>query len=88
VAIAFAGVARDRIAHAAAHGGFGAVVDTTADAHATGYLSIYAIEILLLFATLIVIGPLAKFRLDPTTAGAFALPELPPSSPAYGKARP
>ncbi len=88
VAIAFAGVARDMIAHAAAHGGFGAVVYATADAHATGYLSIYAIEILLLFATLIVIGPLAKFRLDPTTAGAFALPELPPSSPAYGKARP
>lgn len=58
VAIGLAGVIRDLVSHLALQGHLGAALKS----HATGYGTVYYIEILLLFASLIVIGPLARHR--------------------------
>ncbi|MGZ5929390.1 MAG: BCD family MFS transporter [Rhizomicrobium sp.] len=58
VAIGLAGVLRDIVSHLALQGRLGTVLN----GHATGYGAIYYIEILLLFASLIAIGPLARHR--------------------------
>jgi BCD family chlorophyll transporter-like MFS transporter len=58
VAIGVAGVLRDIVSHLALQGRLGTVLN----GHATGYGTVYYIEILLLFASLIAIGPLARHR--------------------------
>ncbi|MDZ7653011.1 MAG: MFS transporter [Burkholderiaceae bacterium] len=58
VAMALGGVLRDLFAAAAASGAFG----TTLNAPATGYAFVYAIELLLLFATIVVMGALVRER--------------------------
>jgi BCD family chlorophyll transporter-like MFS transporter len=56
IAIALGGAVRDGITSLAVHGSLGPVL-TGAD---TGYGAVYQIEILLLFATLVAIGPLVR----------------------------
>jgi MFS transporter, BCD family, chlorophyll transporter len=56
IAIALAGGLRDWLGGLAASGGLGKALHGPA----TGYLAIYLIELLLLFATLVAIGPLAR----------------------------
>lgn len=58
IAIGLAGVIRDIVSHLALQGRLGAALS----GHATGYGTVYYIEILLLFASLIAIGPLARHR--------------------------
>ncbi len=70
VAIAGGGAVRDGISHLATHGFFGEALD----AAATGYSFVYHIELYLLFATLIAIGPLVRTRrATPTRSGAVEL---------------
>jgi MFS transporter, BCD family, chlorophyll transporter len=82
LAIAFAGIGRDGIAAGMAAGWFG-YARSSAGAQAGGYLTIFTIEIVLLFATLAVIGPLARFR--PTGAPVFPISNLPFTPASYGK---
>ena len=56
LAIAIAGIVRDVVAAAAARGDLGAALTGTTSA----YSALYCLEIVLLFATLIAIGPLAR----------------------------
>lgn len=56
LAIAIAGVLRDAVAHFAATGALG----TALSGPASGYGVVYHLEILLLFATLVAIGPLVR----------------------------
>ena len=56
VAIGLAGIIRDLVSNLALHGHLGAALIS----HATGYGTVYYIEIVLLFASLIAIGPLAR----------------------------
>ena len=73
--IALGGLIRDGIAYFALADGFGA---TLAD-RATGYGTVYSIEILLLLVTLVVLGPvldLGRFQNDQRT-GNFGLSEFP-----------
>jgi MFS transporter, BCD family, chlorophyll transporter len=56
IAIAVAGALRDWLGGLASDGSLGAALQGPA----TGYIAIYLIELLLLFATLIAIGPLAR----------------------------
>ncbi|PZX16544.1 BCD family chlorophyll transporter-like MFS transporter [Palleronia aestuarii] len=56
LAIALGGGIADGVAHLAASGALGAVLDTPA----IGYTSVYHVEIALLFATLAVLGPLVR----------------------------
>jgi BCD family chlorophyll transporter-like MFS transporter len=58
VAIGMAGIIRDIVSHLALHGRLGAALN----GHATGYGTVYYIEILLLLASLVAIGPLARHR--------------------------
>jgi BCD family chlorophyll transporter-like MFS transporter len=56
-AIAAGGLMHDMVAHLALRGALGAsVVDS-----ATGYEAVYGLEMVLLFATLVVLGPLVRF---------------------------
>ena len=61
VAIAFSGVVHDLVSTLAMQGAFG---DALTDP-ATGYSFVYAIEIVLLFATLAAIGPLVRPSVEP-----------------------
>lgn len=70
--IAFGGLLRDGIAALALDQGFGA----TLAVRATGYGTVYAIEICLLLATLVALGPLVG-RLAFTASGRFGLTEFP-----------
>ncbi len=54
VSIAFSGVARDLLSQAAMAGTFGSVLKSPA----TGYVIVFILEIALLFATLMIVGPL------------------------------
>ncbi|MFN4024779.1 MAG: BCD family MFS transporter [Hyphomonas sp.] len=65
-AIAFGGVLRDVITRFGAEGHLGAAFAGPA----AGYTSVYALEIILLFATLAVIGPLARHSLASTNPQA------------------
>jgi BCD family chlorophyll transporter-like MFS transporter len=58
IAIGLAGIIRDIVSHLALQGRLGAALT----GHATGYGAVYYLEILLLFASLIAIGPLARHR--------------------------
>jgi len=68
IAIAIAGVLRGTIATLATHGTFG----PSFTGPAVGYDAVYHIEIYLLFATLIAIGPLVR-RSSPTTTATSGL---------------
>ncbi|WP_281299787.1 MULTISPECIES: PucC family protein [unclassified Iodidimonas] len=59
LAISFGGLARDVIGHWAESGALGAALNSPA----TGYMAVYHIEIILIFATLIAIGPLVRHSL-------------------------
>jgi len=65
-AIALGGLLRDGVAALATEGVFG----STLDGPATGYATVYTIEIALLFATLIAIGPLVRSAM-PRFAGFY-----------------
>lgn len=75
LAIAFGGAARDVVSQLAANGAFGPVLTGPA----TGYTFVYHIEVFLLFATLVAIGPLAAFsrRDDAESKNRFGLAEFP-----------
>ncbi len=75
VAIAVGGTLRDVVSHMADSGMLGPVLTGPE----TGYTFVYHIEVFLLFATLVVIGPLAKFsaKSDATTDDRFGLAEFP-----------
>ena len=73
LAIGFGGATRDIVSALAERGVFG-----TALAHpATGYSFVYHIELYLLFATLIAIGPLVRTSKATRSAQPFGLAELP-----------
>jgi BCD family chlorophyll transporter-like MFS transporter len=73
VAMALGGTLRDAFSHLAAAGALGQALSTPA----TGYGVVYGLEIVLLFATLIVMGPLARHRADvATAAGQFDLARM------------
>jgi MFS transporter, BCD family, chlorophyll transporter len=75
VAIALSGALRDGFSTLASHGAMGSALNTPA----TGYGMVYHLEILLLFAALIAIGPLAKHapQQQPDGDGRFGLTEFP-----------
>jgi BCD family chlorophyll transporter-like MFS transporter len=58
IAIASGGLLSDAISSYARSGRFGAVMNGPA----TGYTAVYLIELILMFATLVTIGPLARRR--------------------------
>jgi MFS transporter, BCD family, chlorophyll transporter len=80
-AIAFGGAMRDIVSSAAGAGWFGEVLQHPA----TGYSAVYHLELAMLFATLIVLGPLVGKRRTTastpstcsTTPGNFGLAEMP-----------
>ncbi len=65
-AIALGGLLRDGVAALATEGVFG----STLDGPATGYATVYTVEIVLLFATLVAIGPLVRSAM-PRFAGFY-----------------
>ncbi len=79
LAIALGGALRDGVSSAASAGWFGEVLQNPA----TGYSAVYHLELGMLFATLIVLGPLVRRRpaahsaSSPQTQGRFGLAELP-----------
>jgi len=64
LAIALGGAVRDGVTSLAVHGALGPVMNGAS----TGYTAVYQIEILLLFATLVAIGPLVR-TVQPKAAG-------------------
>lgn len=74
-AIAFGGALRDIVGELSVSGALGPAFSTSA----TGYSAVYHIEILLLFATLAAIGPLARFAEPPQVQpeGRFGLASFP-----------
>ncbi|GAB5414633.1 MAG: BCD family MFS transporter [Congregibacter sp.] len=73
LAIATGGGLRDLITHLATTGRLGpALVDPV-----TGYSAVYHLEILLLFAALIALGPLVRNQSQEEQAGSFALHDFP-----------
>ncbi len=74
LAIALGGVVRDGITSLATHGALGTVLTNAS----TGYSAVYQIEIVLLFATLVAIGPLVRsgHRAD-ATRQSYDLAEFP-----------
>jgi BCD family chlorophyll transporter-like MFS transporter len=75
-AIALGGALRDAISHAAAGGWLGEALQSPA----TGYAAVYHLELALLFATLIVLGPLVQRGALPRRTAASS------SSPRFGLA--
>ncbi|MBI1186154.1 MAG: MFS transporter [Alphaproteobacteria bacterium] len=74
VAIMIGGVVRDVVAHAAAGGALGAALNTPA----AGYSAVYLIELVILFAAIIAIGPLARHAPDASRRHKrFGLAEFP-----------
>ncbi len=76
VAIALGGALRDAISHAATAGWFGEALQSPA----TGYAAVYHLELVLLFATLIVLGPLVRRSTTAqasTSSHRFGLAEFP-----------
>ena len=64
LAIALGGIIRDVVASSPAQGQFG---------HATGYMCVYALEIILLIWTLVTMSPLMRQRLGVSASGSGAL---------------
>ena len=75
LAVAAGGLIRDGVAALAARG----VLGTALVGPATGYVAVYQIELVLLFATLVAIGPLV--RRAPHQPGAFAASRATPFAP-------
>lgn len=77
VSIALGGAIRDVVSGLADQGLLGAAMTGPA----TGYGVVYHIEILLLFAALVAVGPLVRYARDPRPrpAGTFGLAEIPGS---------
>jgi BCD family chlorophyll transporter-like MFS transporter len=75
LAIAFGGAARDVVSDLAAHGTFGPALAGPA----TGYGVVYYFEIVMLFVTLAVMGPLVRpaTNLETKSIGSFGLAEFP-----------
>ena len=75
IAIAFGGALRDAIAHAAEAGALGSTLASSM----TGYSAVYHIELLLLLATLVAIGPLVRSTRsgEPPVTQKFGLAEFP-----------
>jgi BCD family chlorophyll transporter-like MFS transporter len=75
VAIALGGTIRDGVGALAQSGALGVALQTPA----TGYAVVYNLEIILLFATLVAIGPLvgASRDRDVVTTGKFGLADMP-----------
>ncbi|RZM11605.1 MAG: MFS transporter, partial [Sphingomonas sp.] len=71
--IALGALARDAVSAAAVARDFGA----TLAGPATGYVAVYAVEIVLLLATLVALGPLVRRDPDVTTNERFGLSEFP-----------
>ena len=71
-AILAGGLLKDAIASLAARGSFGVPLGGVA----TGYGAVYALEIVLLFMTVVALGPLAR-RTDADVRGPFGLAEFP-----------
>lgn len=69
------GALRDLVSHLASHGLLGEVLDHPA----TGYGAVYHLELVLLFATLAVVGPLVRYSGGPgrSPARKFGLAEFP-----------
>ena len=79
IAILVAGVVRDLVAAAAARGDLGSALSGPASA----YSALYCLEIILLFATLVAIGPLARRApLAQTELNLFGRTELPEGASA------
>ncbi|WP_439814975.1 MFS transporter [Zavarzinia sp. CC-PAN008] len=74
VGIGLAGVIRDGISNLAERGALGPALDS----HATGYGSVYYLEILLILAALVVIGPLARLTDKVAAGGPKALQDATP----------
>jgi BCD family chlorophyll transporter-like MFS transporter len=72
IAIALAGILRGTVGTMAAHGSFG----PSFTGPAVGYDAVYHVEIYLLFATLIAIGPLVRRSSVTTTTTAIATNDL------------
>ena len=79
VAIATGGLLRDGVAALATQGAFGPALD----APATGYATVYNIEIALLFATLIAIGPLVRPAGPRLTPPRFRAPPVVHNPPLF-----
>jgi BCD family chlorophyll transporter-like MFS transporter len=73
VGLAAGGILRDLTTKAAESGALG----TTLNDISTGYIMVYHVEIILLFATLVTIGPLVRYRRQNRTPSSFGLAELP-----------
>jgi len=75
LAIALGGAIRDGISSLAIHGSLGPVLTGAS----TGYSAVYQVEIVLLFATLVAIGPLVRtaVRAQPAESREYTLAELP-----------
>ena len=73
LAVAVGGGLRDFVSALAEHGHLGPVLNTAA----VGYSFVYHLEILLLFATLVAIGPLVRSRASTPFTPKFGLAELP-----------
>ena len=75
VAVALGGAVRDAVDGLAVRGYMGEALAGPS----TGYEAVYLLEVLLLFATLVVIGPLARFARRESSSGksAFGLAEFP-----------
>lgn len=71
LAIAVGGIGRDLIGGAAAGGAFGSTLAT----RATGYGAIFVLEVVLLFATLVALGPLVRREI--AAPGRFGLSQFP-----------
>ena len=77
VAIAIGGALRDAVNTLATHGVFGEALTSVT----TGYNAVYQLEIVFLFVTLAVIGPLARHSADPLETGSgLGLREFPTGS--------
>jgi BCD family chlorophyll transporter-like MFS transporter len=74
LAVALGGVLRDVVSGLAVSGALGPVLDSPG----VGYAAVYHIELLLLFLTLVAVGPLVRLsRTRPPSGGKFGLAEFP-----------
>ena len=73
LAIALGGAVRDGVTTLATHGALGPVMTGAS----VGYGAVYQIEILLLFATLVAIGPLVRSGVNIRQSNEYGLAEFP-----------
>jgi BCD family chlorophyll transporter-like MFS transporter len=74
LAVAFGGLLRDLVSVLATSGALGPVLHSPG----VGYAAVYHLELLLLFITLVAVGPLVSLsRVRPPSGGKFGLAEFP-----------